>query len=264
MSERPILFNGEMVRAILDGRKTQTRRVMKPQPFTNEDGEVQKTEVGWGYPTATDKYGNEDAGDEEIFACWGEDWSIKAPYIPSDRLWVRETWQLLSGSIDYYNGGMEFDDWRGEIPKGKPFGHYALDYKADANSDGPWRPSIHMPRWASRITLEVVAVRVERLQDISEADAEAEGVKRHLGGWYPYGRAMPFWIGAKADVPALHCIAAKGSFEGLWDFLARPGQRRPDKARHIEAERIEPDGRCQIIARHKAGHQRLPRRLREG
>jgi hypothetical protein len=108
--ERPILFSAPMVRAILDGTKTQTRRIMK---------------------TAECKYGKS-----------------------GDRLWVRETWQEVS--------------WP---PTGPRF-----VYKADGDaSPDRWRPSIHMPRWASRITLEVESVRVERLQECSEADAKAEG-----------------------------------------------------------------------------------------
>jgi hypothetical protein len=124
MKERPILFSGPMVRAILDGRKTQTRRAIRP-PMPWRDG--------WG------------VGLGEYNCPYGQ---------PGDRLWVRETWapkQWEKGACYRATGDL-------------------LD-----TGHCQWRPSIHMPRWASRITLEVIGVRVERLQDISEADAEAEG-----------------------------------------------------------------------------------------
>lgn len=133
MKERPILFSGPMVRAILEGRKTQTRRVVKPQP-----AHIAGIGTVLNIDTITGK------------AC---------PYgKPGDRLWVRETWD-----------GVRLDG-----------GGALVSYRADGDKpvtdDGRWHPSIHMPRWASRITLEVVSVRVERLQEISEEDAMAEGV----------------------------------------------------------------------------------------
>ncbi len=132
MKERPIMFTGPMVRAILDGRKTQTRRVIRPQPRWVGDP---------GIPFRT-----EDADPKGIIQC---------PYgKPGDQLWVRETWAPNEG----------------DVLAGKAF------YRADNNTIVErWRPSIHMPRWASRITLEITKVRVERLQDISEEDAKAEG-----------------------------------------------------------------------------------------
>lgn len=130
MKERPILFSGAMVRALLAGTKTQTRRIVKH-----------------GTP---------------------DDWNA-CPYGSiGGRLWVRETWARDSedGALFYradVGTGNEADDWQHNIDVG------ASGYR--------WRPSIHMPRAASRITLEITAVRVERLQDISEEDAIAEGVE---------------------------------------------------------------------------------------
>jgi len=149
-TERPILLKDEMVRAILDGRKTQTRRVMKPQP-----------EGGLDF-TPFAPFGVVNGKGNPLICRHGQ---------PGDRLWVRETWQHL------HNEGQkaeEFEQWQ----------QNSIDcfYLADESSpnnkpmSGRWRPSIHMPRWASRITLEITDVRVERLQDISNEDAVAEGI----------------------------------------------------------------------------------------
>lgn len=146
MKERPILFSGPMVRALLDGSKTQTRRVCKPAQFYSLSAVVEVPDpLERGQVYNGSHFGDEDG--EVQFAC---------PYGGrGDRLWVRETW----------------------APNGPNPSEGAL-YRADF-PEGPlsikFKPSIHMPRWASRITLEVVSVRVERLQAISEADAMAEG-----------------------------------------------------------------------------------------
>lgn len=157
MIERPILFNGEMIRAILDGGKTQTRRIAK----INASGRVQIKDRNWHVDDP-----------DAILACpLGQ---------AGDRLWVRETfiqgWETNAwGDIDQYD----------ESGNEKPIKTW---YRADGNidwedADGefcentPWRPSIHMPRSASRITLEITSVHIERLQDISTNDCIAEGIK---------------------------------------------------------------------------------------
>ena len=143
MKERPILFSAPMVRAILEGRKTQTRRIVKPQPYP------WKMEIHRG----------------ELFVLDGG-WRpfCKVPFgCPGDRLWVRETW------------AMEGTDGSSNLP---------LQYRADRNDwleVSKWKPSIFMPRWASRITLEIESVRVERLQEISAEDAIAEGTRIEKG-----------------------------------------------------------------------------------
>lgn len=137
IKDRPILFSSAMVRAILDGRKTQTRRVVKPQP-----------RFATGCPCCTEeRFLNSSQADRFSSKHWG----FRCPYgDPGDHLWVRETW-------------VEYDD--------------VIFFKADENMEKfKWRPSIHMPLRASRITLEITDVRVERLQDISEEDAKEEGV----------------------------------------------------------------------------------------
>jgi hypothetical protein len=148
MKERPILFSGPMVRAILDGSKTQTRRVAK-HPLAQAAVRI-----------------NSYKGQSE-FDCILPDGTggiIQCPYgNPGDRLWVRETWA-------HERDGTGCPDDTGVL-------YRATDPGWDDEGTGlRWRPSIYMPRWASRITLEITAVRVERLQSISEADARAEGV----------------------------------------------------------------------------------------
>lgn len=142
---RPILFSGPMVRALLAGRKTQTRRIVKPQPrplcshvepFRGEGG-------GW---IAGDNTGR-------IFHC---------PYgKPGDLLWARETW----GDDKQFGGKL-----------------YRATHEGDDPIGSGWRPSIHMPRSASRLTLELTGVKIERLNDISKADVIAEGITERDGG----------------------------------------------------------------------------------
>ncbi|MBW0795199.1 hypothetical protein KX852_05915 [Pseudomonas aeruginosa] len=144
--ERPILFNDQMVRAILDGRKTVTRRVMKPQPVL--DGHF------WTYGGAgwSDRINS-------LTPVAGHSLAARCPYgQPGDRLWVREAWACT-------------------LVAQAPGEEWVVYREGDNRTDcgGPWKPSIHMPRWASRILLEITAVRVERLQDISEEQARAEG-----------------------------------------------------------------------------------------
>ncbi|AOE99073.1 hypothetical protein ATE40_007350 [Serratia surfactantfaciens] len=187
MKERPVIFNGEMVRAILDGRKTQTRRVMKVQPKPSETRpgdfwfSAKKLESMVHVSDFTP--GNSPIADCHLF--------FQEHCCPfgqvGDRLWVRETFAVL-GNED----GCPID-WDGNLIKGdekqaariykascwQEPGNYGLWSIPDRDTqyEGAWRPSIHMPRWASRITLEITGVRVERLNDISEEDARAEGVK---------------------------------------------------------------------------------------
>ncbi|WP_113154909.1 hypothetical protein [Nitratireductor sp. OM-1] len=159
MTDRPILFSGPMIRALLEGRKTQTRRILKPQPPADMGL------VGVYAPALTAVFG---------YVTPDADFKVPLRYMPGDRLWVREAWKPIPKS----RPGSYF------VP-GSPF--YGLDtfYQADGNcplwANGPWKPSIHMPRWASRLTLIVTEVRVERLQEITWQDAKAEGIS---GGYH--------------------------------------------------------------------------------
>lgn len=174
MSDRPIIFSGPMVRALLEGRKTQTRRVIDPQPvhdaafvaMSNDGRWIAKDSLGYGY-------------------------LVNVPHAIGDRLWVKEAWF----STPAYN----------DLSPSQMSGDEPIKYQADGTEQvwglphlfipGRYRPSIHMPRWASRITLTVTDVRVQRLQDISEADAVAEGINGHGGRFTGYGKAADQWMG---------------------------------------------------------------------
>lgn len=168
MKERPILFSGPMVRAILEGRKTQTRRVIR-LPHNNPLGAWEPTTAGGG----TVKYVG-DIPAPEIAAIWHTrtgDCYICPLGDVGDRLWVREAWQHSNHPLGPYDADClvfyradYLDDPHGPDGEKSPEGKYRT-----------WRPSIHMPRAASRITLEITGARAERMQSISEADAIAEG-----------------------------------------------------------------------------------------
>jgi hypothetical protein len=170
MKERPILFNGAMVRALLDGSKTQTRRVMKPQPEPTP-ADYPGPAGHWWPSNEVQSMVHVEQAMQNKHGGWGGFVETLCPYgQPGDRLWVRETWADLAELSD---GNYE----RQAIYRADDIEMYG-DEDEPVNVTAPdmrWRPSIHMPRWASRILLEIVSVRVERLQDISEDDAKAEG-----------------------------------------------------------------------------------------
>lgn len=193
MKERPILFSGPMVKAILEGRKTQTRRVYGLIMDMELDGD--ESGAGW----------------EPCPRSW--------PYgVPGDRLWVRESFQIgyPTGSVGDEWIGDELAEVDGPLPKEKPedFGFW---WNAYYKADDPemcswWRPSIHMPRWASRITLEIVRVHVEQLQEITPENAEAEGMRQ-------------FWVNLDGDetgcfeVGKFQDSSIVDAYMELWDSL---------------------------------------------
>ena len=205
MKERPILFSGEMVRAILEERKSQTRRVIKPRkPF--------RTQLSW--------YGPHPGG-----GWWGSDGSHDTPAMDrgfpcpygavGDRLWVRETWGI--GAIEVGpKGPAAYIAYKADGT------HTPFDYRTDCrkisltskpevglHSPDHWRPSIHMPRWASRITLEITGVRVEKVQEISERDAEAEGIDCWEDNFFKdYSTNKPSWFRQPI-----------ASYQTLWDSI---------------------------------------------
>jgi hypothetical protein len=181
VKDRPILFRGPMVKAILDGRKTQTRRVIKPQPPSVE--EVLKLS-GSGYKWMACS----DWGKPAQFRPVGPVWAVRqiapeplmhiCPYgAPCDRLWVRESLRRGAANEWHYSA----DDLVVTVPSRDKEAVSALRVWAH-HKEGDSCPSIHMPRWASRITLEVTKVRVERVKDCSEADARAEGPEPNWSG----------------------------------------------------------------------------------
>ncbi|MDM3455698.1 hypothetical protein [Citrobacter sp. Cb028] len=156
MKERGMIFNAEMVNAILSGRKTQTRRPVKPQPELTERS-------GFSWNGAVFGSGSDDRETNRNFA------HVKCPFgKPGDRIWVRETWSEAGA------GAPELKLYRANYPDHVP-AHYE---NVPAAENIHWTPSIHMPRWASRILLEITNVRVERLNSISEQDALSEGIDR--------------------------------------------------------------------------------------
>ncbi|MLT90651.1 hypothetical protein DRW69_15325 [Salmonella enterica subsp. enterica] len=175
MKERGMIFNSEMVRAILEGRKTQTRRIMKVQPGTPEFGlrriiESSKANENGMYFWSQDDACGIKARSKPFLFPYGE---------VGDRIWVRETWQVIHDHIDE-SSHVEYRTYAQSIPKEKDrYWHtvYAEHFGDESREDRgfPWRPAIHMPRWASRITLEITDVRVERLNSISDSDASKEG-----------------------------------------------------------------------------------------
>lgn len=195
MADRPIIFSGPMVRALLAGRKTQTRRIVKHAPHDAAKGEV-----------FCDRDGDSPSG----FTFVGQGgwprmpiWPSQIPALPGDRLWVREAWQRENERPPFYRA--EGVDWPGR-----------------------WRSPTHMPRWASRLTLVVTDLRVQRLQDISEADAKAEGVAQYTA---PEGNEV-------------RVETYKQSFARLWNSLRGFGAWEDNPfvaALHFEVHRCNID-----------------------
>ena len=265
--ERGILFSGTMVRAILDERKSQTRRVVKPQPYLNG-----KWGVTWeprGKKPHSPSYCERNDHWNPITNAFLDYYRDRggSPYGKvGDRLWVRETWKLdgwdwedSEAVIHYQADGAKLYQQSGDseeemdsffqwlcretkrlekVPGAKFFNHKCEEVSVDEDDNyikwdhekQPWRPSIFMPRWASRITLEVTGIRVERLQDISEEDARAEGVT--FAGW-------------------THCFNKEGliphklQFMDLWDQIN--GKTAPWGSNPwvwvVEFKRVEGDGK---------------------
>ncbi|PYD15813.1 hypothetical protein [Pseudomonas syringae] len=195
--ERPILFSAPMVRAILSGQKTVTRRVTKVQPRSDADiGSYGKGQPFIRNPDVTKP-------------------NPECPYgRPGDRLWVRETWYC--DHFEVMRGPYLKPD---DLDIGEALNDGALVYAADGlapyeQEQPTWKPSIHMPRWVSRILLEITDVRVERLNDIAENQARAEGITD--GGCNNCGNNEP--CGCECPAPS-----AVDSFVHLWDSINGAG-----------------------------------------
>ena len=227
MNIKPILFNTEMVRAIVDGRKTTTRRIIKPQPQADADmmfcfaGSCNKDIRRW-----------HDRKNDARFT---------PPCCGDDILWVRETWQ--HGYIETSDAPGSNEQWFEESTKNDGDYIKALSgyfYRSDFTdgeagiADICWRPSIHMPREAARLFLRVTSIRAERLQGITEEEARAEGVPDEwpmdpvycpiCKGEGLIGSLHPVSLGyMEIDCP--HCERATDRFKNLWDSTIKPADR---------------------------------------
>lgn len=200
--ERPILFSGPMVRAILDGRKTVTRRAIKHQPDVPVTDAIPRRNYPHG-PATVDWYWRPQHG--HLNGAPSHGWDFKCPYgEPGDRLWVRETWMDLRGTGVEHRPTPDSPLQRYAYGADSPPGSASDEARKDFGLK--WRPSIHMPRAASRLLLEITAVRVERLNDISYEQARAEG--------YPAGREAET---GGSDMDAWLW------FRSLWEEIAGPG-----------------------------------------
>lgn len=194
MADKPIIFSAPMVNALLAGRKTQTRRLMPHQ----ETLKVAYSPIVSGI---------------RIFNYAGEEEISRPPYAPGDRLWVREA---FIGPYAYEVNEYPPRDWGN-----KPIWFPADGPVPDKFTGQFWhraRPSIHMPRWASRLTLTVTDVRVHRLQEISEADAVAEGIEQARSGRF-YDPTVS--RGTAAHLGGMH-HGARSAYEALWNSLHGP------------------------------------------
>jgi hypothetical protein len=252
MKERPILFSAQMIRAILEGRKTMTRRIVKPQP--KENAELGTTldwckclsdssGVVWSKtPSKSDILVKADSLKGKIFPFWEDGWerpmtAFRCPYgTPGDRLWVREAWRVesLSDDLNSVMVAYKADGHCGRkiairdddnffsrlrhhvIVAAKVYGETEHFAWRKGQSPFRWLSPIHMSRCASRITLEITDVRVERLNEISEADARAEGIID--GGCLNCGNSEP--CGCIASSPD-----ARDAFIHLWEQINGPGSR---------------------------------------
>lgn len=201
MRKRPIIMGAESVRAILEGRKTQTRRVIKPQPRWGNDVVGVKIIDGVVYPM--NSFPSQCAYPIYLSGIKEYMYGTKQPYgIIGDRLWVRETWAECPDGGCLYKADPMF------------IGCDKSDFAWD------WKSSMFMPRWASRITLEITDIRVERVQDITEEDAIAEGIEFYSGWEEECGEGYctgEGWMDYKSF--DYGCSTPKDSYCTLWDSL---------------------------------------------
>ena len=190
MNEKPIIFSTLEVRAILEGRKNQTRRVMKPQPTLDANGWMAWKTVRWLPELSSLIIGKQHTGYHHL------------PFKPGDVLWVRETWFYALGTMEYLYRADSDTPLRDRVAGGV--------------NKQKWRSPIHMPHAAARIFLRVKDVRVEKLNEISQEDAKAEGVYEIRPNWW--------FFCDPATISAPNCTLAatpKQAFMWLWNFLYR-------------------------------------------
>ncbi|MEY9098848.1 hypothetical protein ABIA24_001757 [Sinorhizobium fredii] len=234
MTDHPFLFSGPMVRALLEGRKTQTRRILTPHNtlFDGRPWNKLTKAQEWNWPEAWVDGGPSPAGNPGPY--------LKLPWLsgaadpfehsvhriypkvqPDDRIWVKETWRAHGWRADCveiaYAAQCGLVGWSEQHEQIRyPGGDKsAFKYYAPKGPDF-WRPSIFLPRWASRLTLPVGQVRIERLQDISEEDAIAEGIARN-----PHGNGDQ-WLDYPAGSSAAGWLDPRQSYRSLWQHINGP------------------------------------------
>lgn len=203
IKERPIIFSGGMVRAVLDGRKTRTRRVVQPQP-------VDIDEVG-PYLQRMIYRGEIGFADRDYILCrYGE---------PGDQLWVRETWAPANeGGAVWFRAGVPV--YRAGRRRTGEWSPYDKIYGLEIPEGIKWRSPRFMPRWTSRINLEITGVKAERLQDITDGDALAEGIERFDYGPDSYNPSVrQYAYGLEKLALGVMDFTAKSAYRKLWDNL---------------------------------------------
>jgi hypothetical protein len=236
---KPILFSGAMVRAIISGQKTQTRRLVTPQtslvngwpPCMKREPDIIDAWPNLDFTGAWVDRGPSPAGNSGPYlkVPGGDDSAhrIYPRFQPGDLLWVRETFALLwpteDAPEDIRGHRVEYraDDPLAKYPGGWP------DHLGDDDHCPRWKPSIHMPRGASRLTLRVTSVRVERLQDMSKADAISEGAHAMLSSGAPYPESAPRWsmdhphpVAARPEDGHRACLGSpQMAFANLWNRI---------------------------------------------
>jgi hypothetical protein len=204
MKERPILFSAPMIRALLDGRKTQTRRIVKPQH------------------ASCDRIADQDEDQVLFMSSQGTHCQARNPYgVPGDLLWVRENYRL----------DVAYDNLKPSEVTGRAAVWYEAGGAVGFGVSGRMHPSIHMPRWASRITLAITEVRVERLQEITEADARAEGIVgdsviincHAAGGRHQEVTAYRYWPSMQVSEHHEGHDNAIDAYQELWEMINGAG-----------------------------------------
>jgi len=216
MTDRPIIFSAPMMRALLEGRKTMTRRILrlptKGEYVRSDMGGWEQTTVGGGGCFRVSKTGERIAV-PEMAAFWNRTTgtTVVLPYQTGDRLWVRERWCRPDDGCFVYWADLCPSEQRDHDSVMR------LSRSKKGSAYKPWRPSIHMPRQASRLTNVVTAVKVERLQEISREDAIAEGVIQRNRAERMDGYGLPEW-------PARECpFDPSEAFRKLWQSIHGPG-----------------------------------------
>lgn len=226
--ERPMIFSTPMVRSILENRKTQTRQIISRLSGVGNIAEFGISDTnGYEYHFRDRRMSWNDVSSVYVLD--------RCPYGRiGQRLWVRETWRIWTSSKQPAGDVNDPEIYTASIKKlnDESIKSLPIEYKATSMDDGPWRPSIFMPRWASRILLEITDIRVERLQDISEEDAIAEGAiwtdngprawadqKKSFDELNPINGWKEGWSHTGETRPERCLISARGSYINLWGSI---------------------------------------------